>query len=231
MLKTLNRIKVQLVVLGIVTTAYILNISGILPSTSEMILKLNELFLEYGLPIVALSSFLEHIVGVNVYFPGSIVIVTAMTLSAGNLPFAITIFLAEVIPAILAYIFNYFVTYFAVRKDTSTNIYSEKKLYKYLTLYFSTLWHPHFGAVTCIQSAKEKMPIRTFLFLLIPFAFFWDLCWGILIYNFGHFFKTNVDKLFPIFVLYIIIWILIDLFEIKLTPMITIKKLFLKFKR
>ncbi|MBN2617655.1 MAG: hypothetical protein JXR64_05010 [Spirochaetales bacterium] len=214
MLKALDKIKIQLFVLLIVIVAYILNVSGFLPSTSEMILKLNDLFLEYGLPIVALSSFLEHIVGVNVYFPGSIVIVTAMTLAAGNLSFAITIFLAEVIPAILAYIFNYFVTYFAVKKDTSTNIYSEKKFYKYLILYFSTLWHPHFGAVTCIQSAKEKMPIKTFLLLLIPFAFFWDLCWGILIYNFGYFFKTNADKLFPIFVLYIIIWILIDLLKI-----------------
>ena len=71
---------------------FILRKFNIIPPVSEMIFLLNNLFLKYGIPIIAFSSFIEHLVGVNVYFPGSVVIVTAMTLASGNLPLAVAVF-------------------------------------------------------------------------------------------------------------------------------------------
>ena len=82
-------------------------------------------------------------------------------------------------------------------------------------LFAFTFWYPHFGAVTCVQSGRDRLPLKSFLMLLIPFVFFWDFMWGALIYNFGPFFKENIDKLFPVFIAYLIIWILFDLFKDK----------------
>lgn len=200
-----------IILLSINTLAYI----GVIPTTSDLTETISNMFTKYGLPLVAIFSFFENIGGFNAYFPGSVVILTAMSLTAGD-PFkAIITFLFIIIPSIAAHNANYFFGKFInSKKYNNTNIVNKNsadtdKLSKF-TIFFSTLWHPHFAAITCIASGSEGLSYRKFLKYFLPACIFWNIFWGMVMYYFGDL-VNSTSNLMPLFYGYIVIWALFDI--------------------
>jgi membrane protein DedA with SNARE-associated domain len=100
-------IRVQLLMLATISLLVVLGNLGLIPSPIDIAAYISDAFDRFGLPAIAMCSFLENIVGFNVYFPGSIVILSGMAWTAGNPLLALKVYLAIVAPAMLAQHVNY----------------------------------------------------------------------------------------------------------------------------
>src|SRR5574338_959179 len=103
MTRLLNSIKVPLILLILLASIELLESLHFLPDTKVLSLTISHLLNTYGVIIIGPLAFFENLIAFNVYFPGSIVILTTMALSAGNLPRAVGIFLIYYVFALLAY--------------------------------------------------------------------------------------------------------------------------------
>lgn len=207
-----DKIKLQLLILTFLTTISLLSHLGYIPNTNELTETLITIFNKYGLPLIVLSSFLENIVGLNVYFPGSIVILTSMSMTAGDPRKAILVFIAIVLPSALAQNINYLIGHYSIKKLKKQNLTKLSKI-KLGILFGSTFWHPHTTAITCMASGSEGLKYTTFIKYFIVFSLFWNVFWGITMYNFGYFAKA-ISNLTSLFYTYLILWILWDIANI-----------------
>lgn len=198
-------IRNQLIVLGLVLLFKFLVFFHLLPNEKYFLDLLNELFNKYGVGAVAIASFFENLIGVGAYLPGSIVILTAMALTAGNIPKALLTFCFIVIPSAIAHSANYFIG----RNISKYNKLKDNNIYWFL---FSTLWHPHFAAVSTFTMGSQKMGFLKFLYYFIPIHLLWNIFWGITMFYIGKLGTTNFSFL-NLFYVYMTIWILWDLIK------------------
>ena len=105
--RLVETVRPQLFVIVIVVTAGLFSCFGLVPKPEMLAAKLKTLFEQYGILLVAPISFAENLVGMNIYFPGSIVILTSMTLASGDPSRAVSTFLAIIIPSFLAHQLNF----------------------------------------------------------------------------------------------------------------------------
>ena len=213
----LKKIRSQLILLIILLSLDILSRIGLIPTPNEFTSILKSLFEEYGLFSVAIISFTENIVGVNSYFPGSVVILVAMSLTTGNLRMATLTFIAIYLPSIFSHHVNYFIG--AIDKNNKDN--RDVKIshksngifnWKLISLYFTTFWHPHFTALSCLASGKENVSYLNFIVNFLIVSFTWNLFWGVTMYNIGDIGNTNANLL-PLMYSYLIIWASWDIFK------------------
>ncbi len=218
----LKKIKSQLILLIILSSLDILSRIGLIPTPVEFTSILKSLFEEYGLFSVAIISFAENIVGVNSYFPGSVVILVAMSLTTGNLKMATLTFISIYLPSIFSHHVNYFIGVIDKnKKDNSDVINRDVKIshksngffnWRLISFYFTTFWHPHFTALSCLASGKENVSYRSFIANFLIVSFTWNLFWGITMYNIGNIGNTNTSLL-PLMYSYLIIWSSWDIYK------------------
>ena len=203
--KLLRAITPQLVLIGLILTLEICSRVGLLPSPSDLSHRLTELFLRYGLPLVAISSFLENSAGVGTYFPGSIALITAMTLTAGDPHRALLTYIAVVVPAVAANLFSYWVGHLTRRKSTPAKRSPRSLVFWYATTY----WHPQLAGITAMASGAEGVPFLSYAASFLPISIGWSLAWAILLYNAGR--AINVPQAFaPALYVYLVGWLLWD---------------------
>ncbi len=169
----------------------------------------------YGLIVIGPLSFLENMVGLNVYFPGSIVILTAMALTAGNPVRGLITYLTIYGAAFVAYHINYFIGFSTSRKVVKNkNMVVDSSTNKTLWLrFFSTFWHPHFAALTCIHVGNEGYKYKQIMKYLIVVSFVWNTFWGLTMYSVGTITPTTGNSLTYIVYLYIIGWLLLSTYR------------------
>lgn len=210
-LRVIVRARVPLVLLGLMALAALLGKLGIIPQPDELTNSISLLFERYGFIAIAIVSFLENLVGLNVYFPGSVAILTAMALSAGDPGRAILTFLAIVIPSFVAHQVNFFIGRTASHRpaDDRTISYLSRDNSKLRRLFgfFLTAWHPHSAALASIYAGSDGWQYLEFVRLFSPPFIFWNLFWGILMYNLGSAIEGS-QNLFPVFLLLVIAWLL-----------------------
>jgi membrane protein DedA with SNARE-associated domain len=179
---------------------------SVIPSPSELSTVLSRLFFTYGLSLVAVASFLENLVIVASYFPGALVIVTAMTLTSGDPHRALLTYFAIVLPAIAANISSY-----AVGHLTRPNQVTTARSNKALTVWYATTyWHPQLAGITAMASAVEGVSFGRYLQCFLPISLSWTIVWAVLLYHLGR--VLDVTELFiPLFYLYLGVWLLWDL--------------------
>lgn len=131
------------------------------------------------------------------------VILTAMSLTGGNIQRGILTFACILIPSIIAHCINFYLG----RKLTSKRESSKKSLFTYL---FSTLWHPHLGATTTFALGSSGISFIYFLSYFLPIHFVWNLFWGVVMFNIGVI-NLSGETWFAIFYIYLLLWILWDL--------------------
>lgn len=206
-LSRLHRIIPQLCVLGALSLLHLLALNGMMPSPERLTAQVENLFAKHGLPLVALCSFLENIVGVNAYFPGSIAILAGMALTAGNPTRALQMYFAIVIPAIAANQLSYWIGWRLRSRTDRLSISGAKKIWTWFLL---TYWHPHLAATTAMASGAGYLKYRTFLRYFLVASLSWSIIWGLTIYHFGQELELR-SNLVSLFYVYLVAWIVWDL--------------------
>jgi len=161
---------------------------------------------KYGLFMVAFLSLIENIPGINVYFPGSIVILTAMAYSHGNPTLGLYTYLVIFSFAFIGYHISYYIGRVSSSnlKENKTSL-RDKNLFIY---FFLTLWHPHSASITCLVAGEDNVPYKKFLKNLIIVGFIWNTFWALLMYNIDiDILKTNGEIITLLIVIYLFLWL------------------------
>lgn len=196
-------IKNQLLILGFVLIFKILVCFNILPEEKYLINIINNFFKDYGLFAVLFSSFLENLIGFGSYFPGSIVILTSMAMTYGNIKLAILTYFVITISSLFSHLINFIIG----SKISNYNKSSINNITKHL---FLTLWHPHFAAVSSFTLGSMQISYLEFFKRFIPIHIFWNSFWAIFMYSAGALGQASFSFL-NLFYAYIIIWIIWDI--------------------
>ena len=215
--KILRIVRLQTALLALISIFVVLESIGIIPGQKWLMEGLSAFFDSHGLPAVAACSLIENVAGLNVYFPGAIVILTAMSLSAGDPARALATFAAIVLPSLLAHCFNFFLgrlgkSGFGARtKNRNTDRVEEAS--PSLVEFVLALWHPHTGAIVSIRSGAAGFPFRQFLLRLIPVSLAWNSFWGLLMYFYGGLSGMGSGGVLVLIILYLIGWAAWDVWQ------------------
>ena len=194
-----------------------------LPSSTALV-DLARLYLDqYGYPIAFAGAFIESIPPLNLYFPGSVVIVVAVSHSrVGSLNPFIVLSLIE-IAFIIAYSINYFVGrfgfhWFLIRCGLGGAIErSQRKISNRGMLWlFLSFWHPNFGSIASVASGILSIPFLKFFCNMMIAVFIWNGLFGCIAYFGGE----NVMQLLDLrwLLVFLVLWLL----------WLTVKKLYQK---
>lgn len=203
-------LRLQLFIVCLVTCIYILIYIGVIPEIQKLAELLSSIFEKNGLLVIVPCAFVENIGGLNVYFPGSIVILTGMALTAGKPILALITFFCISIPSILAHVLNYFIGAGIIigRKSESEKGNNYPTIWKF----FAMFWHPHLAALVCLESGSARMPFKKFLSVMLPSAIFWYILWAIIMYSAGYA-SASPKELVYLFLAYLALWTYYDAYR------------------
>jgi membrane protein DedA with SNARE-associated domain len=177
-----------IMLLSLVVFVIVYHLLG-LPSSFALIdLARNYLDL-HGYPIVFAAALVETIPPINLYFPGSVVMVVAVAHSrTGSLNPFVVLFLIES-AFIISYSLNYLVGKYGFHWilvrcglgdliERSKSKISEKGIF---WLYLS-LWHPNFGSITAVACGILLIPFHRFLVHIIFAVAAWNSLFGFVVF-------------------------------------------------
>ena len=214
----LKTIKAPLIILFVIIFLEILAYYQVIPTIDEITVIITDAVENSGLLVVGLISFLENLVGLNVYFPGSVIILIAMTQTAGDPQRAFVTYLVIYAFAFMAYNVNFLIGKYYFK---SVDEIKEKKLpyiddKKYKNMWFqflTTFWHPHFAAVTCLYVGSKGYRYMEILKYMVVASFIWNSLWAIVLYNVGLVTKTTSLNFKGLVYLYLIGWIILETYK------------------
>lgn len=185
---------------------YLIFYFEVLPPLSEIEKYLLEYYKEYGLYAVGFLSFIENLPAINAYFPGSIAILTAMSITNGDPLLGFQTYLTIYFFAFISYNISFFIGKYFISKDFKKNsIYNSKSLFIF---FFSTFWHPHSASLTSLGAGIEGISYKIFLIYAIIVSFFWNTFWALLMYNIDiSMLETNGNLINILVTLYLCIWL------------------------
>ena len=177
------------------------NLGGI-PSPTEIVSFLQTLYNNYGLFGLSIATFLEGVVYLGLYFPGSVVIALAVLFSDGSFMTLFSISLIVAITLTITSFVNYFLGRHASFKKEKSQIH--KKASKGL---FLSMIHPNILAFYFFDaglSGKGLWKIIWVPIIMVPYG----LAIAYLLSIFSDFTKQSLES--PLFLLILIlIWFII----------------------
>jgi len=183
---------------------------GLIPPPTEIIHFMESLYNKFGLFGLGISSFLEGIVYLGLYFPGSFIIVLVVFLSDGSFISLLSISVVVTIALTLTSFVNYFLGRFiSFKKTNSLEIQKKKKLSKNFIL---SLLHPNILAFYFFNSGLKKQGLWKILFVpvfMIPYG----LMHAYILSAVAGFFKQKAENpwfLFSVIMIWLIIAFIID---------------------
>jgi membrane protein DedA with SNARE-associated domain len=203
----LKILRVQISLLSFLLVLSALSTWGFIPPLGELTAQLNDLFDAHGVISIGIISFIENVIGLNAFFPGSIVILLAMSMTAGDPERALITFLFIYIPAVAAHNINYMLGvlgFSASKPDEGRRIKTTSKS-SIAYLFAITFWHPHFTALSCLTAGAEGMKYRKFIFWFLSVSLPWNIFWALLMYNVGSSIGSDINFM-PIMIAYIFVW-------------------------
>ncbi len=214
----IRQVRLQLALFGILGALHVLSARGVIPNPNTLATTLRDFFQHRGLLAVGAVSLAENIVGVNIYFPGSVVILLAMSMTAGNLKLAFLTYLWIVVPSALAHMINYNLGRFG--RGNVTKIpddlageprppHGEPSLLEFIIAF----GHPHTAAVVSVRAGANRMPMNRFLRRFIPISLVWSTFWAILMYNVGDVLHGAAGNWIVLIYVYLILWTAWDLWQ------------------
>lgn len=186
-----------------------------LPGPVELIELTESLFHQYGWWIVGVAALLEGVAVINLYFPGSLVIILGVASSAGNPPHAIGIVATIMVGFALAALVNYGLGYFGLHQlllriggkqwfDYVRTWHAKHGTYALLVAYI----HPNAGGLMAMASGNARYPLPKFIPPVFGAIVFWNTCWGIAAYWLSPTLKGAASTVWPI-VGVLVLWVLI----------------------
>ena len=179
---------------------------GFIPSPSNILIFLENLYNSYGLTGLFIASFLEGIVYFGLYFPGSFVIALAVILSDGSFASLLSISLVVAFALTITALINYSLgkKIIANRIDREILLKEKKVLSKGL---FISMLHPNALAFYFFNSGIKKQNFLKILFvplILTPYG----LALGYFLYIIKEPLKRAIESPY-IMITVILIWILL----------------------
>ncbi len=206
--------KLPLSALTFYLTIFALYKLGYIPSPSEILAFLEGLYQTYGLTGLFMATFLESIVYLGLYFPGSFIVALAVILSDGSFQSLLTISLV-VASALTA---TASINYFFGRKISKTKIFTElakesKKVFSKGLI--ASMLHPNSLAFYFFNSGIRKHRFKQILFvpvIMIPYG----LGLGYFFYSIKDPLKTALEN--PLLVVSVLaVWLVIAMLSGKLS--------------
>ncbi len=165
---------------------------GYIPSPSNILLFLENLYQSYGLTGLFISSFLEGIVYLGLYFPGSFIVALAVILSDGTFKSLLSISLVVAIALTITSIINYTLGKKILANKFNKELLLEKRPIFSKGLLISML-HPNALAFYFFNSGIKK---QNFLkVLLVPLIMIpYGLALGYFFYSIKESLKTAIEN-------------------------------------
>ena len=174
--------------------------------------SLRVFFQSNGLPAIGLLSLVENLVVANIYFPGSVVILLAMSLTAGNLQLAFVTFLWIIVPSAFAHAINYGIGRFGgakVAKLTDGPPGGEPSMIEFALAF----GHPHTAAFVSFRAGSSRMPPKRYISRFLPVSLAWSTFWAIVMYNVGGSVGGVAGYWIYLIYAYLILWAAWDLWK------------------
>lgn len=186
-----------------------------LPSNSELVEASRYYFSNYGYPVLFLSAIIESIPIINIYYPGSSIILLAAAMSKDGTTNLWGVVFVVAAGIFITYIINFFVGKYGLYRIfirfglkgsiDSTKHSLEKHGDKWLWLTYA---HPNFGALTSLTCGIIKYPFKKFLIYTLLATVGWCIFWGIVSYlGADQIIKiVTVRWLFIVLIVVLILW-------------------------
>lgn len=153
-------------------TAFILWTINIIPPPNEIFLFLENLYTSYGLTGLFIASFLEGIVYLGLYFPGSFIVALAVFLSDGTFISLISISTVVAFALTITALINYVLGRHIISKRTKKDEHFKKSKITSKGFFLSIL-HPNSLAFYFFNEGIEKQNPVKILFvppIMIPYG-------------------------------------------------------------
>ncbi|CAN5309361.1 hypothetical protein BH10PSE11_BH10PSE11_06380 [soil metagenome] len=163
-----------------------------LPPEARVIEIARDYFSRYGLAIIIVSSFIEGLLIVGLYFPGSIVFFLGLIVAGQNIGQVVEVSTFAIIGIWAAYVVNYCLGKFGWYhmliafglKDSLQN--AQQKVERYgLNAVAMTFWHPNIGAAVSTAAGILHFRARYFLPVSLMAVSFWLSFWSMLVFLLG----------------------------------------------
>lgn len=207
-----NKSLIRLVIVGLAVIVGMKLISVYLIDFNQLIDLATKFYGGYGWLILLVAGFLEAIVLLDLYFPGSTLILLGATLSSsGEISFAAVIFFA-MLGMLFGYSVSYLIGYLGgpglIRKLKIENQVSgyQKHLATNKRMYFWATVHPDIASFLAVAAGMVKINFLQFIVLILIAQLIWSLIWGVIFYVFGFYLLKQVMVFVVIAVVAIIIF-------------------------
>jgi membrane protein DedA with SNARE-associated domain len=174
----LRTVSVSGTLLCAIIALWVLSRFGIIAEQTILIDQIGNWLTQRGILALWCVSVLENTVAVNTYFPGSLAILTAMASTQGDITKAVLAWVSIYLGALV----GLYASYFIGRSLSTAPTIQNSKLKSALTF-----WHPYLASISCMQFGAARIPFASFSISTLPIATFWNLFWGVAMYNFGNF--------------------------------------------
>ena len=183
-----------------------------LPPREALIGLARDYITKYGYLIVFVGAFIESLLVVGWYFPGSLVIFLSVILAPT--PVAAAISVAIVTAALwCGYTLNYFLGkygWYKVLVAFGVKPYldeAQAKLTKYgIFAVFTSYWSPGLASFVSTAAGILHYPAYKFLAYSLLAVTLWDIFWGTLVYNLGER-ALNMFLSWPFMIFVVLLWI------------------------
>jgi len=176
---------------------------NLIPPPNQIILFLESLYNNYGLIGLAIATFLEGIVYLGLYFPGSFIILLSVMLSDGTFLSFIKITLVVAITLTITSTINYWLGRYVKFKESEEEKLLLKSKNASKGLFFSSL-HPNLLAFYFFNlGIEKKSPLRI---IFVPFIMIIvGLFYCFLVYSLRLVLRNQIEKPYIMMTL-ILIW-------------------------
>ncbi len=183
-----------------------------LPPREVLIEWLRGLIVQYGYIIVFIGAFVESLLVVGWYFPGSLIIFISVIFAPT--PAAAAVSVAVVMMALwCGYTLNYFLGrygWYRVLVAFGIKQYideAKSKLTKYgIFAVFTSYWSPGLAAFISTAAGVMQYPTIAFLSYSLAAVVVWNTFWGLLVYHIGER-ALSMFLSWPFMIFVIVLWV------------------------
>ncbi len=205
-----------LAVLGVFALLYLIWVALDLPPEETIVRTASSYLDRYGIVIVLLAAYIEGLLLIGWYFPGTLVIIFALVL-AGPDPARVALIAGVAgFGLFCAYVTNFFagkygwyrlLLAFGLREPLDS---AQKRLTKYgLSAIFTTYWQANLASCISTAAGILQFPVRRFIVYSFAAEALWATFWGAIIFFLGRAALSLAG--FRMILLMIVIWIAVRL--------------------
>ena len=188
----LKTLYIPLIFLFILRTLFILWKILDLPPQEEVVKIAKVYFDKYGLITVFISSIIEGLLLLGIYYPGSLVIFLGVIFAGSDILAVIEVVSVVIIGMLISFVINFFLGKYGWYKlllvfglgESIENTKNRLIKYGFSAIFWSYIL-PNLAAFTSTAAGILQFSFRKFLLYSFLSVIFWDSFWGALVYFLG----------------------------------------------